>query len=133
MKRKPRNLILRLNKYQHLIIYPVLIACLGGALSSILCLLFAYYPDSFLVFKNIPLSEVRYHIPKILMVTNAIMIIVIFWTYYMSNKLVGPFERIVKHLDDIAEGKTKEPLGIRKGDEMFEELTKRINSIIKRL
>lgn len=131
MKHKPRNLVLHLNKYQKLIIYPVLVACLAGALSSILCLLFAYYPDDFPIFKSIQLGEVRYYIPKILMIVNGILVLVIFWTYYISSKLVGPFGRVIKHLDEIAEGKSKAPLGTRKGDEMFAEIVKRINSIIK--
>lgn len=131
-QKKSRNLILRLNKFQKLIIYPVLIACLAGILSSILCLLFAYYPDDFPIVGAITLKEIRFLIPKILMVANGLMVIVIFWTYYMSNKVVGPYERVIKHLDDIAANKTSEPLTTRQGDEMFEELIKRINHIIKK-
>jgi nitrogen fixation/metabolism regulation signal transduction histidine kinase len=55
------------------------------------------------------------------------------WTYYVSNKIVGPFERVLREVDDILAGKGKNKIGIRSKDGMFEELVKRINALVERL
>ncbi len=63
----------------------------------------------------------------------AILIFLIFWTYYVSNKLLGSYNRIIRDLDNIVDGNKKELLGTRKGDTVFEGLLERINALIKKL
>ncbi len=58
---------------------------------------------------------------------------IVLWTYYVSNKIVGPFERVLREVDDILAGKGKKNIGIRSKDGMFEELVKRINALVERL
>jgi len=61
------------------------------------------------------------------------MLLVVFWTYFASNKIVGPYERILRELDAILDGGPKKAIGTRKGDEMFSEILKRINVLIEKL
>ena len=131
-KKFSRNVIFHLNKYQALIIYPVLISCLVACNFSLLCLAYFYYPENYKIIFNVALKDLKLYIPLFLMGISILLLFVVFWTYYVSNKLVGPYQRIIKELDDIIAGKDVRPLSARKGDEMFEELTKRMNVLIER-
>ena len=71
--------------------------------------------------------------PWLLVSLAIILVFVSLWTFDISNKLVGPFERILRELDEINEGKKKGPLKAREGDEMFDELLKRINKLLEKL
>ncbi len=57
----------------------------------------------------------------------------IFWAYTVSQRLVGPFERILGELDDVIANNKKKHIHVRKNDELANEVTKRINAIIDRL
>jgi len=126
-----RNLILHLNKYQQRILFPVLLSCLIACACAFFSLLTIYYPDDFALYKNFRVYHLKQKFPLFLVGASSFLLVLLFWTYYMSNKLVGPYERILKELDAILQGKQKGPIGIRKGDEMFAELLKRINSLLK--
>jgi len=132
-KKLARNIITHLNKFQKQIIFPVLIACLSSCVSTLMCVAYIYFPDDYMIFNGITIEKLRFYIPWILIFTSSLLVVVIFWTYYMSNKLVGPYERIMRDLDKIAEGQSKEALTTRKGDEMFEDLVNRINAIVKKI
>ena len=131
MAKFKRNLILHLNKYQIRIIYPVLISSLIASVSFLLCLAYIYFPDNYKLFNNYTFSQLKFFIPWILIMTSMLVTYLVFWTYYMSNKLVGPYDRIIRELDEILSGKRKGPIKTRKGDEMFDGILKRINSLIK--
>ena len=126
-----RNIVVHLNKYQRCILYPVLISCLITCVSSLMCLAYIYYPEKEKVFGPVSFGELKMAIPWILIGFAVAMVILVFWTYLMSNRLVGPYDRVVRELDDVLSGKRKKPITIRKGDEMFEGLLKRINTLIK--
>ena len=49
----------------------------------------------------------------------------------MSNSIVGPYERVLRELDDVLSGQKKDHIGTRKNDELFGEMVKRINALIK--
>ncbi len=131
-KENRRNIIFRLNKYERLIVYPVLISCLIVFFISVLCIMYSFFPKDFSITKDVQLGQLSVLIPISLIVVFLLSIFVIFQTYYMSNKIIGPFERIVKELDEVVEGKRKQPLETRKGNEMFDDLLKLINQLIKK-
>lgn len=66
-------------------------------------------------------------------ITALLILIVCLYTYYMTNKMFGPYDRIVKELEDIAKTGQKRELTVREGDEMFQELIDRINVLVQRL
>ncbi len=131
-KKFHRNLILHLNRYQERIIYPVLISCLIACTSAIFCLAYIYFPEEEIIFKTFQMKDLKSIVPWILVILSLSVMVIVFWAYYISNKIVGPIERVLKELDDVISGKRTEPLGTRKGDEMFDELVKRINALIKK-
>ncbi len=130
-----RKLIANTNKYQRKIIWPIIIACLIAGAMAFFSL--EYYVASIvnakmLVF-NYDVTSFEWIIPTFLLGVGAILVFIIFWTYFMSNRIVGPFDRITRELDEVVEGKRKAAITTRDGDEMFDQLLKRINSVIERL
>ena len=94
--------------------------------------MYSFFPKDFSITENIQLKQLSFLIPVSLIVVFIISIFVIFLTYYMSNKIIGPFERIIKELNDVLEGKRKQSLETRKDNEMFGDLLKLINKLIKK-
>jgi len=72
-------------------------------------------------------------IPWFLMTTSIVLLVVVCWTYKISNRLVGPYERVLREIDGVLEGKGKKIIVARKGDMLFEELLKRVNELINRM
>ena len=142
-----RSLFLHVNKSQRLILYPLLLASVVACGIAIYNMLFIGYLDQHLaLFCNIDLTHMeravpwfmqfdrfRDFIPFLLMMIAVLLLLVIYWTYFLSNKLVGPYERVIHEMDEILDGKKKGPIGTRKGDEIFEELLKRINALITKI
>jgi len=60
------------------------------------------------------------------------MFVVIFWTFRISNRHFGSYDRIIDDLDDVLNGTKKWPLETRKGDVIFKKLVKRINVLIEK-
>ena len=55
------------------------------------------------------------------------------FVYYASNKILGACDRILRELDDVVAGRRREPLKVRKGDKMFQDILDRVNVLIERL
>ncbi|MBF0101834.1 MAG: hypothetical protein HQK77_13095 [Desulfobacterales bacterium] len=138
----PRSLIFHVNKYQVRLILPILISII---LIMILLGLFYYLSfhttqtvydtdKSTMVVFNHYLGMLEKMIPIILILLCILIVVLVYWIYYISNKLVGPFDRIVRELDQIMDGtKKKHPITVRKGDEMFDQLLKRVNQLIEKV
>jgi Na+/melibiose symporter-like transporter len=62
-----------------------------------------------------------------------LILIVCLYTYYLTNKMLGPYERIIRELDAVLETRQKKELTVREGDDMFRDLLKRINALIRQL
>jgi energy-coupling factor transporter transmembrane protein EcfT len=123
-----RSLLFRINTFQKQLIFPVMLSCLF----SLACLTYLYrYTDVGSVIYNDQYSFLKMALPWILI--SLAFIFIVLWTYYVSNKIVGPFERVLREVDDILAGKGKKKIGTRKGDVMFEELVKRIDALVERL
>ncbi len=54
------------------------------------------------------------------------------WAYAVSNTVVGPFDRIIRQLDEIIDG-ARQPVTVRDRDELAQQLLKRVNVLVKNL
>ena len=118
------------NHFQRHFLYPVVIAFLIGCVVSWLSLVYFYVvniPTSYLKFE-----QFKQIIPLFLVLFSFLMFCVMLWTCYAANKVFGPYQRILRELDEITCKKRLGPLVVRTGDEMFAELLKRINNLIER-
>ena len=129
-----RNLILHVNKYQKQILYPVFLACAFACILTIFCFVFilARVTNASTI-GPIRMSDLQNFMPWMMILIAYVILFVVFWTYYISNKIVGPHERILRELDEDIEGKRPGPISTRQGDEMFEQLLKRINALIAKI
>ncbi len=141
-----RLLFVNVNKYQQQILLPALLICLVACAGVFYTLYYINYVDKNLAVvchvdvttltKDIPwfihMHSFNKVVPWILFSMTTVLLVIICWMFYLSNKILGPSNRILKELDDILSGKRQDPIGTRSGDEFFEELLKRINALIKK-
>ncbi len=59
-----------------------------------------------------------------------IILLSMIFSFVISHRIVGPFGRIIKELDDVIEGKTKRLITSRPGDELAEDFLKRVNVLV---
>ena len=130
-----RKFILNINNYQKHIIYPILAFCWIAGIMVYLCLEFIVTininPNIAKMF-SFDTVQIQQAIPYFLMIIIVMLIFIILWAYYKTNKIIGPHDRIIRELDEIIVGKRKGPLTVRQGDDMFGELLERINTIIEK-
>lgn len=99
-----------------------------------LCVSYLYYDvTNSIINPSQEIPDTKLTILTILLVLPLIFLLVIVWAYTITNKLVGAFDRILKELDEVIAGKQKRHLSVRKGDELAEEVVRRINLLIDRL
>jgi len=134
-EKKSRNILLNINKFQKLIIYPILIFCVIAGLMVYLTLEYnirvSIDPKEHTIL-NINAAQYREALPYMLIAIAVMLICIIGWTYFISNRIVGPHDRIIRELDDVIDGKNKRSLTVRKDDKMFAEIVDRINKLIDR-
>lgn len=58
--------------------------------------------------------------------------VILMFAYKMTHKIVGPFDRIVRELDECAKGKKKDRIVIRESDK-FSPLVKSINKLLDKI
>ena len=130
-----RKFILNVNKYQKHIIYPILAFSWIAGIMVYLCLEFIVTininPNIAKIF-SFDTVQIQQAIPYFLMIIIVMLIFIILWAYYKTNKIIGPHDRIIRELDEIIVGKRKGTLTVRQGDDMFGELLERINTIIEK-
>ena len=145
--RNQRNPFVNLNPYQQRIILAIMLPALLACLICLFSLIYVYYISSHLVFYSkvdfsrpdiyvpwfLKINRLAAVIPWVLFIIASIMFAVIVWSYEFSNRIAGPHERIVRELDDILAGKGKKPIILRSRDDMFLELTKKINQLVDKL
>ena len=142
-----RNPFLNTNEYQRRIIFsitvPSIIAC-GVCLAT---MVYIHYISSHIIFYShvdfnkpeiyipwfLDLNRFSSMIPSFLFMISFLMLAAIVWSFDFSNKLLGPHDRIVSAIDDVLAGKGKAPIVLRRNDDMFQELVKRINVLIEKL
>ena len=55
------------------------------------------------------------------------------WAYAVSSDVVGPFDRIIRELDEVIDRGARQPITVRQRDELAEQLLKRVNVLVKNL
>ncbi|MBF0397894.1 MAG: hypothetical protein HQK78_14030 [Desulfobacterales bacterium] len=139
-----RHLIFNINKFQVRILLPMLLSALI-ILSFLSLIYYLSISKTSTILESSKgttivydyslgyLGSIETFFPFLTVIMSIIVVILIFWTYRISNRLVGPYERIIKEIDEILEGKRENITPLRKGDEMFEKLLNRINILIEML
>jgi len=54
------------------------------------------------------------------------------FAYQLTHRIVGPFERIIRELDECLNEKRKGPLKLRKNDALW-PMVEKINSLLEKL
>jgi len=147
MKKHKRRLFLNVNKFQRRILYPALFFCFVSFFLSFFNLLYAGYLEHSLnrihtlgvdnLQMVIPwyysLLSYKIALPWFLFSALTMLCLMVYWIYYVSSKIIGPYDRILKGLDNIIDGDKEHKLSVRKKDEMFDELVKKINTLCKKI
>ncbi len=55
------------------------------------------------------------------------------WAYAVSSDVVGPFDRIIRELDEVIDSGARQPITVRQRDELAQQLLKRVNVLVKNL
>ena len=129
MRKFNRTTIFHVNKNQRVFFYPVIVAFFLGCIVAWLSLTY-FLIGEYLVEPDF--DQLQKAIPVLLAAAMISMFAVIFWTFRISNRYFGSYDRVIGALDDVLSGASKGPIAIRKGDVTFEKLLKRVNTLIKK-
>lgn len=127
-KKFQRKMFRVTNHFQRWFLYPIIISFFIGCAIAWLSLVYFYVLD--IPGNSLKFEQIRNMVPLFLVIFCFLMFCVLLWTCYTSNKILGPYKRIIRELDETLQGTRKGPITVRKGDELFEELLKRINVLI---
>lgn len=115
-----------------------------AALIILACLIYFDYLLLFhpLFFDNIITAELTRKYPSLIDVKSQLMtlawlvtfafLFLIYWAHKVTNRILGPHERVIRELDEILAGKRRQELKVRPGDVLFEPLLHRINKLVSR-
>ncbi len=127
-----RNFFTHINRFQKTLLYSVLVPCFIGCIIILLSLDYLYY-DYGAFLNRYEYRHFKYVILFLLPTIAFILFSVSLVIFYASNKIVGPYERIISEMDAMIEKGERKPLSVRKGDQMFDELLKRFNKLMDRV
>ena len=125
------------NKMHREIFFLVFWACL---LPTIITAVFLFYLIFYITSEQIGIPEaIAYNIlPSAQRVTSILLIIlpiviaiILFLSFRLTHRLVGPFDRIVRELDEFIQGKRSARIHIRENDK-FRPLVDKINVLLER-
>ncbi|KPA11371.1 conserved hypothetical protein, membrane, partial [Candidatus Magnetomorum sp. HK-1] len=142
MKKKSfkRNMLFNMNRFQATLVLPILLIMivvqilLGGMfyLSVSKTSMVLEQSNSKTVVYQQLLIKYQAYFPFVITSISLLVFLLVYWILYISNKILGPHERIIRELDEMIAGKKeKKPLTTRPNDQMFEELLPRINVLIE--
>jgi len=129
-----RKLFLNINRFQRPILYLTVAATFVTIVILAICVSFLSYDIANMIInstKEIPTTKLA--VSFVLMILPLSYLAIIYFSLRISNKLVGSMERILKELDEIIEKREKKHLTVRKGDDLVQELLKRINTLIDKM
>ena len=126
-----RKTFSRINRFQRPIINIVIVTSFVAIILE-LCIAYLYF-DNTVINPLKEMSPLKILVLIILIEVPLIFYLVIVWAYKVSSHLVGAFERVLAELDNVLAGKGKKHIHARKGDDLAEELLKRINTLIDRI
>jgi len=129
-----RKLFLNINRFQRPILYLTVAATFVTIVILAICASFLSYDIANMII-NSPkeILTTKLTVSFILMILPLSYLAIIYFSLRISNKLVGSMERILKELDEIIEKREKKHLTARKGDDLVQELLKRINLLIDKM
>lgn len=61
-----------------------------------------------------------------------LFLIILFYGFNLTNRIVGPIFRLKEHMDSINQGKTPKPFSVRKND-YFKEIVAPYNKLIEKI
>ena len=64
-------------------------------------------------------------------VTPPVIAVILLMAHRVSHRIVGPFDRIIRELDNRVMTKSREPIKLRPGDK-FQPLMDKVNELLKR-
>jgi len=131
-----RNVLTRVNKFQKRFLLPVLIPCITLSLIALFCLTyFCYLADQATAspYYDWDRSLSIVAVPWFLFTFSILVFIVALWACSISNKIVGPYNRMIVELDRVIEGKGEKKIKVRKDDEMYDEIIKRVNILLDKM
>jgi len=68
----------------------------------------------------------------LLVILPVVILLILAFSFKLTHRLVGPFDRIVRELDEFIQGEKSDTIHIRENDK-FRPLVDRINILLKRL
>jgi uncharacterized membrane protein len=122
MKRNNSRIPFRFHKYQEKIFLPYYAACL----LLVACLAFLLYG----LYEGAFPGHFRDFAVILILTVSGIFLLLVFWAVGISSRILGPCERILADLERMVKEQKARPLQVRRGDEMFGELLKRINALL---
>ncbi len=126
--------IFRANKFQKPILNLIVTLAMLMLAMMVTCIAFLYYDVATAIYyPEKSIGAIKGVVILSLMVLPLILFVGIFWAYRISNRLIGPFERVIRELDDVIAQNKKRHVSARPGDELAGELLKRINTLIDRM
>lgn len=137
-RRDKIHFLFQSNKPQERVLYPFYAACIV-ILLWLVCFayllikhpfLFATEYKALILEKN--LDNIRIILICVISSISIILVLLVYWASYISNKVLGPYERILKEMDEVISRKLSRKILVREGDTMFEALLKRVNVLIER-
>ena len=128
-----RKLIGNTNKYQHQIVLATFILPLTYCLVIYFLILLMENDLTRVLTSNAatPNAALIYRWMGVLtLCLIALLFALLAWSYVLSKRIVGPFGRIIRELDEVLEGKRKTPIKARPKDILANELLERVNVLI---
>ena len=109
-------------------------ACLLTGVMTYLCFIFFVdrISSASAVISSADIPKLELIIPSILLGVLFLLVFMIFWTFYTFNKILGPYTRVIRELDEVCAGKRTAGIRVRPGDEFFKEILMRVNVLIER-
>ena len=127
-----RNIFFRVNKFQWVILF--YLASLGLSCLVLMILFLSYlYVDFNNFIHSFPCMTIKICILVALPLTAVLILLSCFYLYHLTNKMFGPYERILQEIDKVVKTGEKKQIFLRKGDEMFQDLVDQLNCLIQRL
>ncbi len=135
-KSHPRSRILHANHYQRQVVWLVFIPSLS------LCVLFTFFllslqrdVTNFRISGTVPsnLQLIETWGWAVLIATWVAFMGFLLWANVIANRMVGPFERLLRELDEVIHLRTVRKLRVRPGDDLAQQLLLRINFLLENI
>ena len=126
-----RRLLFGVNHFQKIMIVPLVFSFGIGCIVSWLSIVYFSLPESSSF--NSQKESLERLIPWLLGLCLILILGLVLAAYFSSSKIAGPYQRIIRELDEVVAGTKKSSIVVRKGDVMFENLLVRINRLIKKI